>query len=47
MRWIRHGGLLSKECMMELLSRTRDVLAREPNVLRVEGGAALIGDIHG
>ena len=38
---------MSKECLVELIARTRVLLAREPNMLRVDGAAGIVGDIHG
>ena len=45
--WIREGGKLSKNCLMSLLMWTRELCAREPNLVRVDGNVAIVGDIHG
>lgn len=37
MTWLRKGGSLAKDCMIELLTRTRELLAREPNIVRISG----------
>lgn len=45
--WIRKGGLLSKDCLSELIARTKALLEREPNLIKVDGAVGVVGDIHG
>ena len=45
--YLFEGGKISKECLLEIMSRTRPVLSAEPNLLRVDGKVVIIGDIHG
>ena len=40
-------GVLSKEAFLEILNQSRAVLAREANLIRIEGRVVMIGDIHG
>ena len=41
------GGRISKECLIELISRAKITLNAEPNLLRVQGKVIIVGDIHG
>ena len=45
--WIREGGKLSKNCLISLLLWTRELCAREPNLVRVNGNVGIVGDING
>ena len=40
-------GRLTKDLAFEILNRVRPVLAKEPNLLRLEGKVTIIGDVHG
>ena len=40
-------GLLSKQAFLHVLSTSREVLAREANLIRIEGRVVMFGDIHG
>ena len=46
-QYLYEGGRLSKECLLELTFRSRQVLMQEQNLLRVDGRVVIIGDIHG
>ena len=48
MQWLRKGGRIDKACLIDLLDLTRDLMSREPNIVRLEGSkVAMVGDIHG
>ena len=40
-------GMLSKEALLSVLLQAKEVLAREANLLRIEGRTVMFGDIHG
>lgn len=40
-------GLLSKEAYLAVLSQGKEVLAREANLIKVDGRVVMFGDIHG
>ena len=40
-------GVLSKEALLEIMTQAKKVLAREPNLIKVDGRVVMIGDIHG
>ena len=45
--YLYEGGQLSKACLLEIMKRARQILTNEPNLLRVDGRAVIVGDIHG
>ena len=45
--YLFEGGKVSKECLLEIMRRAKDVLIAEPNLLRVDGKVVIVGDIHG
>ena len=45
--WYKEGGILSKECVVEILRRAKIHLATEPNLVRIDGKVIVVGDIHG
>ena len=45
--YLFEGGRVSKECLLEIMSRTKPVLRSEPNLVRADGKIIIIGDIHG
>ena len=45
--YLFEGGKISKECLIEIMGRTRPILYAEPNLVRVDGKVVIIGDIHG
>lgn len=45
--YLEEQGRLSKECLLELITRTKALLNAEPNLLRIEGKVIIVGDIHG
>ena len=45
--YLEQGGALSKDCLLELVSRAKRVMDAEPNLLRVQGKVIIVGDIHG
>lgn len=45
--YLFEGGKISKECLIEIMTRVRPVLSAEPNLLRIEGKVVIVGDIHG
>jgi len=45
--YLQEGGHLSKECLLALISRAKESLAAEPNMLRIQGKVIIVGDIHG
>ncbi len=47
MKWLREGGLLSKNCLVSLLAWAKQRFEAEANMVRVEGAVAIVGDIHG
>ena len=40
-------GMLSKDAYISLVHKASDILAREPNLVRVDGRVVMFGDIHG
>ena len=45
--YLFEGGKVSKECLLEIMRRVKEVLLAEPNLLRVDGKVVIVGDIHG
>ena len=45
--WIKVGGTLSKSCIISVILWAKEKFETEPNILRVNGNVAIIGDIHG
>ena len=45
--YLSEGGRISKECLLELITRAKLALASEPNLLRIDGEVTIVGDIHG
>ena len=45
--YLFEGGKISKDCLMEIMRRAKQVLSAEPNLLRVDGKVVIVGDIHG
>ena len=45
--YLQECGMLSQECLMDIMRRTKYILKAEPNLMRVEGKVVMIGDIHG
>ena len=41
------GGLLSKEAFLAVVHQATAILAKEPNLVRIEGKVLIVGDIHG
>ena len=41
------GGLITKTAFLAICEKSKAVLQREPNLLRVNGKVVIIGDIHG
>ena len=39
--------MLSKDAYISLVHKASDILAREPNLVRVDGRVVMFGDIHG
>jgi len=40
-------GLLSKELMLDIITRAKDELSAEPNLLKLKDPITIVGDIHG
>ena len=45
--YLMEQGLVSKDCLLEILRRARMILNTEPNLVRVDGRVTIVGDIHG
>ena len=45
--YLGEGGRVSKECLLEIISRAKSILSSEPNLLRIQGQVIIVGDIHG
>ena len=45
--YLFEGGKIGKECLLEILRRSKALLSSEPNLLRVNGKVVIVGDIHG
>ena len=46
-QYLFEGGRLSKDLVMQLMMKAKKRLSAESNMVRVEGKAFIIGDIHG
>ena len=40
-------GRLTERCALRLVERAREIFRREPNMLRIDRPAVIVGDIHG
>ena len=45
--YLKAGGSLSKETLLEVIRRVQIMFLQEPNLVRVEGKVCIVGDIHG
>ena len=46
-QYLFEGGRLSKELVSEIYSRAGAILAKEPNLCRLDGKVTIVGDTHG
>ena len=45
--YLFEGGRVSKECLLTIMDKVRQVLKQEANLLRVDGKVVIVGDVHG
>ena len=41
------NGTMSRELMVALMTKSKEMFVKEPNILKIDGDVVIIGDIHG
>jgi hypothetical protein len=45
--YLIENGTLSRGLMEVLMSKSKEIFVKEPNIIKVDGDVVIIGDIHG